>query len=158
MPKVSGELELSTRSLVFTGSRRGFGRQCVFIRSSMHPTRPNVRCRRWASNFSGGLQLCESHDGHDLPSVARRRADAKKTLAMRALDTLAELTEPRHEGRIRLQASRLLLRLATPELMPRRPLRQKGQPQIPELESATSEIDVEIEGMLGKLRELEGGE
>ena len=52
---------------------------------------------------------------------------------MRALDTLAELTRPGHEERIRLQASRLLLRLAPPELTPRRPLRQKGQP-VPELE------------------------
>jgi hypothetical protein len=156
MPKVSGELELRTRSLVFTASRsRGFGRQCVYVRSATHPTMPNVRCRRWASNFSGDLQLCESHDGHDLPSVARQRADAKKTLAMRALDTLAELTEPGHEERIRLQAARHLLRLAVPELIPKRAPRQKGQPEQPELETASREIDVEIEGMLGKLRELE---
>jgi hypothetical protein len=74
---------------------------------------------------------------------------------MRALDTLAELTRPGHEERIRLQASRLLLRLATPELTPRRPLRQKGQPTLPKPEPVALEIDLEIEAMLGKLRELE---
>src|SRR5436190_20564105 len=149
MPKVAGELEASTRSLVFTGSRsRGFGRQCVYIRSATHPTRPNERCRRWASNFSGG-ELCESHDGHDLPGLARQRADAKKTLAARALDTLAELTEPGHEERIRLQAARQLIRLAAPELIPKRAPRQKGQPTPQtELEPRAGGIDVEIVGML----------
>lgn len=141
------QLEHAPQTIVSCDKRgRAWGVQCSRIK------RDGARCRRFA--IAGGFQ-CPVHGGQ-LPNVRRAATERLARLAPPAVLALEELLSESTAPDVRLRTVRYVLRLTAVDQRRNNPYARSNVPgpksTPPELEVAS---DLEIEDLLGKLRELE---